>query len=31
VPVGALRERIGNLGNHRDEITAAIDFLHQGF
>jgi hypothetical protein len=31
VPVSALRERVGNIRNHRDEITAAIDFLHQGF
>ena len=31
VPAIVLRERVGNVRAHRDEITAAIDFLHQGF
>ncbi|SMH57321.1 toxin CcdB [Mesorhizobium australicum] len=32
VPLSALRGRpIANLSAHRDEIVAALDFLHQGF
>lgn len=31
VAVSELRAPIANLADHRDDITAAIDFLHQGF
>lgn len=31
VPASALKDRIANVGDHRDEITAALDFLFQGF
>ncbi|RIK84488.1 MAG: plasmid maintenance protein CcdB [Hyphomicrobiales bacterium] len=31
VPASALRVRIANIETHRDEITAALDFLFQGF
>lgn len=31
VPAGALRESVGNVREQADAITAAIDFLHQGF
>ena len=31
VPAGALRDNVGNVKDHYDAITAAIDFLHQGF
>ncbi|HRP78266.1 MAG TPA: CcdB family protein [Aquamicrobium sp.] len=31
VPASALRVRVGNVEAHRDEITAALDFLFQGF
>lgn len=31
VPPGALREKVGNAREQADVITAAIDFLHQGF
>ena len=31
VPASALRVRIANVEAHRDEITAALDFLFQGF
>lgn len=31
VPASALRVRVANVEAHRDEITAAVDFLLQGF
>ncbi len=31
VPASALRERVGNIRDRHDEITAALDFLFQGF
>ncbi len=31
VQKSTLRNIIGNLANHRDEIVAAVDFLMQGF
>lgn len=31
VPASALRNRIANVKDRHDEITAALDFLHQGF
>ncbi len=31
VPASALKDRVANVKNHRDEITAALDFLFQGF
>lgn len=31
VPVDGLKQPIANLGEHRDEIVAAVDFLQQGF
>jgi toxin CcdB len=31
VPASALRVRVTNVEDHRDEITAALDFLCQGF
>lgn len=31
VPAGAMRQPVANLAGHRDEITAALDFLFQGF
>lgn len=31
VPESDLRHKDGDLSNHRDEITAALDFLFQGF
>jgi toxin CcdB len=31
IPKSSLQPAIGNLGEHRDEIVAAIDFLMQGF
>jgi toxin CcdB len=31
VPASALRVRVANIEAHRDEITAAMDFLFQGF
>ena len=31
VPTNALRDHVANLSDHRDEITAALDFLYQGF
>ena len=31
VAVSELRGPVANVADHRDEITAAIDFLHQGF
>ena len=31
VPASALRVRVANAEAHRDEITAALDFLFQGF
>ena len=31
VPASALRMRVANVEAHRDEITAAMDFLFQGF
>lgn len=31
VPVTALRDRVANISHCRDEITAALDMLFQGF
>jgi toxin CcdB len=31
VPASALRERVANVGDRRDDITTALDFLYQGF
>jgi toxin CcdB len=31
VPVSALRDRIANVSDRRDDITAALDLLFQGF
>lgn len=31
VPAGVLKVRVANLSLHRDEITAALDLLFQGF
>ncbi|MHB2267479.1 CcdB family protein [Aliihoeflea sp. PC F10.4] len=31
VPVSALREKVTNISGSRDEITAALDMLFQGF
>lgn len=31
VPASALRARVANVEIHRDEISAALDFLFQGF
>jgi toxin CcdB len=31
VPVDGLKQPIGNLADHRDEIVSAVDFLQQGF
>lgn len=31
VPTGVLRDPIGNLSQHHDEVTASLDFLFQGF
>jgi toxin CcdB len=31
VPAAALRDNVGNVRDHSDAVTAAIDFLHQGF
>lgn len=31
VPASALRVRVANIATHRDEITAALDFLFSGF
>lgn len=31
VPTSALRDRVANVGDRRDEITAALDLLVQGF
>jgi toxin CcdB len=31
VPVSALREHVANIADSRDEITAALDMLFQGF